>query len=149
MNMGNTGFGKDATLSYKTGGVGGQGQWTVCGTVRDVNPKYDAAEVDVTTRGSGPWKRSAPAHNSVSADFEVLMKANDPGYAAFMDAWLNRTIIGLKFVDAEGGGTFQGDFAVLSLAKSEPLDGAVTVSLSVTLGDSDTAPSYTPASGPA
>ena len=146
--MGNAGFGKDATLSYKVGGMGGTGQWTVLGTVRDVNPKFDAPEVDVTTRASGQWKRSAAAHNSVSADFEVLMKAGDAGYAALMDAWLNRTIIGLKFVDAEGGGTFEGDFAVLSLARSEPLDGVVTVSMSATLGDSNTDPTYTPAGGP-
>lgn len=138
-------LGKDATLKYKVGGVASGNPWVVINNIRDVTLNLEASEADVTTRGNNGWRATVAALKDGSAEFEMLWDTADAAFTAIKDAYLNNAAIGIAVLD-DPGGSGQGliaDMMVTNLSRGEPLEEAITASVTVKPTYSTTAPSWT------
>lgn len=135
-------LGMDAKLFYKTGGQAGGGAWTEMTNVRDVTTNLEKGEADVTTRANAGWRATAPTLKEGTIEWEMVWDTADAGFTAVKDSYLNNTAIGLQILDGAGGQGLQGDFAITNFSRSEPLEEAITVSVTAKVTYSDTPPTW-------
>ncbi len=105
--------------------------------VKDVTLNMDNGEADVTTRDNSGWRATAATLADGSADFEMVVKPTDTGYQAIRDAWQAKAPIGMAFLtaidtDADSEGPV-GDWTITKFSRSEPLEEAITVSVTAKL----------------
>lgn len=139
--------GMDAKLYYKAGGQGGAGQWTELSNAKDVTLNLESGEADVTTRANSGWRATLATLKEASVEWEMVWDTADAGFTAIKDAYLNGEIIGLQVLDGESAGTpagqgLQADFMITNFSRSEPLEEAITVSVTAKVAYSATAPSW-------
>ena len=133
-------LGMNAVLYYDTN-IGtaavGVSAMTTLTNIRDNSLTLDAGEADVTTRGNSGWRATAATLREATADFEMLWLTGDAGFEAFRDAYLANGEIHLAILDqvytTTGAQGLKGDFTVTSFTRSEPLEEAETVSVTVKL----------------
>jgi len=113
----------------------GAEDWTELSNAKDLDLSVDNGEADITTRANAGWTATAPTLKTGSIDWTMLHLPGDAGFAAIQEAWLNRAEIALacmsgdiETADSEG---LISNFVVINFKRNEPLDGAVTVSVSV------------------
>ena len=135
-------LGMEAKLFYKVGGQGGGGAWTELANVRDVTLSLEAGEADVTTRANQGWRATVATLKEASVEFEMVWDTADAGFTAIKDAYLNNDIIGLQVRDGATGQGLQADFMITAFSRSEPLEEAITVSVTAKVTYSDTPPSW-------
>jgi len=113
------------------------GSLTVMDNVRDVTLSLEAGEADVTSRANSGWRATAATLRSASVDFEMVWKPGDAGFTAIKNAYLNGTALELAVLDQDratsGAEGLKGNFTVTSFERSEPLEEAIIVSVSVKL----------------
>lgn len=136
-----TQLGMRAHLYYKVGGVSGGGAWVEATNVRDLDWNLETAETDVTTRGNNGWRATEPTLSEGTVEFEMVWDNVDPAFNAFRAAYFARSAIGLRVFDAEGQG-LEADFKITNLSRSEPLEEAITASLTLKIAYSETPPTY-------
>ncbi|HUU36424.1 MAG TPA: phage tail tube protein [Vicinamibacterales bacterium] len=126
-------LGDEMKLYYCAAGIGGSPTWAELAIVRDVKLNTSKGEADVTTRASGGWKQTVGTLKDAGIEFEVVWDTADAGFQAVMDAYFDDTLIGLAVTDGpiETPGTqvFKADCAILKFDRNEPLENAVTVSV--------------------
>lgn len=99
-------------------------------SVKDVTLNLTTATADVTTRCNNGWRATAPTLKECTVDFDYIPdESGSPG--VFGAAFLNGTVLSVTV--AAGGAVFAGDFTVTSLTRGEPLEDAVTYSVSLSL----------------
>lgn len=135
-------LGMEAVLNYKTGGQSGGGAWTELTNVRDVTLSLEAGEADVTTRANDGWRATAATLREASVEFEMIWDPADAGFTAIKDAYLGNDIIGLQVLDGPTGQGLQADFMITNFSRSEPLEEAITVSVTAKVTFSVTPPSW-------
>jgi hypothetical protein len=135
-------LGMEAKLQYKVGGQGGTGDWTAMDNVRDVTLSLEAGEADVTTRANNGWRATAATLKEASVEFEMVWDTADAGFTAIKNAYLNNDIIGLQILDGASGQGLQADFMITAFSRSEPLEEAITVSVTAKVTYSATAPTW-------
>ena len=121
-------IGSDLKLYY---GAAGQQATNELSIVRDVSLNLEKGEADITTRANGGWKATAGALKDGSVEIEILYDPDDAGFTALKNAYINNTAIALAILDGAGGHGLDADFAVLNFNRNEPLEEAVTVSVTV------------------
>jgi len=131
-------LGDEMKLYFCAAGIGGTPTWTELAIVKDVKLNTSKGEADVTTRASGRWKQVVGTLKDASIEFEMPWDTASDGFQAVKDAYFDDTVIGLCLADnplGEGGafpaGTevFRADCAILKFERSEPLEQAVSVSV--------------------
>ncbi len=135
-------LGKDCHLYYKEGGVDGGGSWIELDNVRDVKWDNTCDEADVSTRRGGNYKQTVPTLAAGSVEFQMVWDTDDPGFAAFWDAFNDRTIIGLRVYTRADGGGLEADFAVTNLSRNEGLTEAVVADVTCKVTYSGATPTY-------
>jgi len=139
-------LGMEAKLYYKTGGVGGVGDWTELGNVRDLTLNLETGEADVTRRANAGWRATVATLKDGSIEFEMVWDTADAGFAAVKDAYFNNTAIGFAVMDGDietvGSQGLQADFSITNFSRNEPLEEAVTVSVTAKPTYSTTAPAW-------
>ena len=135
-------LGMDAKLYYKTGGQGGGGSWTELTNAKDVTLSLEAGEADVTTRANQGWRATVGTLKEASVEFEMVWDTEDAGFTAIKNAFFNNAMLGLQVLDGESGQGLQADFSITNFSRNEPLEEALTVSVTVKITYSDTAPSW-------
>lgn len=144
-------LGMDAKLYYKSGGVGGTGEWIELANVRDVTLNLEAGEADVTTRGNSGWRATVATLKEGSIEFEMVWDTEDAGFTAIKNAYFNNSALGFAIMDGDietaGSQGLQADFAITNFSRSEPLEEAVTVSVTAKPTYSATAPQWVTISG--
>ena len=114
---------------------------TEMSNVKDVTLSLEAGEADVTTRANQGWRATAPTLRECTAEFEMLWQPGDAGFEALKTAFLASgtvrlaVLTGAKSPDGvesvAGSEGVLGDFAITSFSRSEPLEEAVTVSVTL------------------
>ena len=137
-------LGMEAKLFYKVGGQGGGGGWTELANVRDVTLSLEAGEADVTTRANQGWRATVATLKEASVEFEMVWDTADAGFTAIKDAYLGNDMIGLQVRDGATGQGLQADFMITAFSRSEPLEEAITVSVTAKVTYSTTPPSWLP-----
>jgi TP901-1 family phage major tail protein len=135
-------LGMEAKLLYKVGGQEGGGAWTELTNVKDVTLSLEAGEADVTTRANSGWRATVATLKEASVEFEMVWDTTDAGFGAVKDAYLNNAPIGLQVLDGATGQGLQADFMITSFSRSEPLEEAITVSVTAKVTYSATPPSW-------
>lgn len=103
--------------------------------VRDVTINVSAKEADVTTRGAGGWRQTLATLREARLEMTILDIPGDPVYAALKTAFYASGADRLVTLSAGG---VSGKWSVLGFDRKEPLDGAVTIAVTLKLAELDT-----------
>ncbi len=109
--------------------------WVELTNVKDVTLNLEKGEADVTTRGNNGWRATVGTLKDGSIEFEMVWDTADAGFTAIKDAWFGGTAI--EFAVMDGGITVAGSqglrasFSVLKFSRNEPLEEALTVSVTI------------------
>jgi hypothetical protein len=139
-------LGMDGKLYYNTSGVAGSGSWVELDNAKNVTSNLESAEADVTTRNNNGWRASTATLKDASVEFEMVWDPSDAGFTAIKNAYLNGTTIGIMALDGSSatsgsqGPKFDG--RVMSFSRSEDLEEAMMVSVTIKPTYSATAPTW-------
>jgi len=111
-------LGLDAKLFHGAAGATANSEMKNC---KDVTLNLETGEADITTRAAEGWRITAATLKDASLEFEMVWDTAD-------DAYFNNTAIALFASDGDGNG-LDADFVVTSFSRSEPLEEALTVSV--------------------
>lgn len=118
-------LGLDAKLFH---GAAGSTAASVMNNVKDVTLSLETGEADITTRAAEGWRASAATLREASVEFEMIWDTEDSGFTAIKNAFFAASPIALFVSDGAGSG-LDADFVVTSFSRSEPLEEALTVSV--------------------
>lgn len=138
-------LGMNAKAYHNTGSYGTP-TWDEMPNVRDVEINGEAAEADLTTRGGGGWRQRAATIRDGQVEFSSIWDTADTDLMAVKDAWKAGTLIDMAFMDGDiatsGSQGMRAEMAVTQFTRSEGLEDALTVNVSVAPGYSDNAPTW-------
>lgn len=124
-----------SVLTEKWDGTGAAPTNTEMPNVKDVTVNLETGEADITTRANNGWRATAATLKNGSVEFEMIWDPADPGFTKIQTAWSNSEEIGLAFMDgaieASGSSGLASNFTVTNFSRSEPLEEAVKVSVTV------------------
>ncbi len=109
--------------------------WIEMGNVRDVTLNLEKGEADVTTRGNNGWRARRGTLKDGSLDLEMIVDPEDADYQAVRNAYMNNTEIALAAMSGditeEGEEGLAANYEVFSFTRNEPLEDAMTVSVTL------------------
>lgn len=133
-------LGLDAKLFRGTAGSRAATEVT---NVKDLTLNLESGEADVTTRATKGWKASVATLKEASLEFSILYDPDDPDFAAFQSAYFGNTPLAL-FV-SDGQDTAHGldaDFSITAFSMEQPLEEAISVSVTAKPTASARAPEW-------
>jgi hypothetical protein len=120
--------------------------WTEIANVKDVTLTLEASETDVTTRANAGWRATAQTLKDASVEFEMVWDTTDAGFTALQEAYFANTTIELAVMDgdinASGSQGLRATMMVTNFSRSEPLEEAITVSVTLKPTYADNAPAW-------
>ena len=127
-------LGLDAKL-FRNSGLYATPTWNEITNVRDLTLNLEAGEADVTTRGNNGWRATVATLKDGSIEFEMVWDSDDTDFTAIRDAFLNKTAVELAVLDGDvvttGSQGLRASFMVTSFSRNEPLEEAITVSVTM------------------
>ncbi|HUM33626.1 MAG TPA: phage major tail protein, TP901-1 family [Candidatus Saccharicenans sp.] len=123
--------GKDIYVEVNTG-TEQSPVWTKIGGATDATIDMSAEGIDVTDKDGEGWADTLIGIKSVEVSSEHFMLDSDAGYSELEDAYLNDTMLDLRFTVSTTK-FFRGKFQVTKLSIKGPLKEAGTVSVSFKL----------------
>ena len=136
-------LGLDAKLLRGTAGTTGT---TEVKNVKDLTLNLESGEADVTTRATGGWRASAATLKEASLEFGILYDTADADFQAFQAAYFSNTPLSLFITDGNGGG-LDADWSITAFTVEQPLEEAVSVSVTAKPTASTRAPAWKTAAG--
>ncbi len=131
-------LGMECKLYYNSTPLAGPpngGGWTEMPNTKDVTLNLETGEADITTRANNGWRATAATLKDGSIEFEMLWDTDDAGFTAIQAAWQNAAEIALAAMDGDiataGSQGLASNFTVTNFSRSEPLEEAVTVSVTI------------------
>lgn len=126
-------------------GAAGAQAATEMKNVKDVTLNLEKGEADVTTRAAAGWRNYIGTLKDASLEFEMNYDTTDSDYSALLSAYLNNTALAFFVSDGSGNG-LDADWVITGFNTSQPLDEAVTVSVTAKPTYVSRAPSWVGAS---
>jgi hypothetical protein len=127
-------LGLDAKL-YRNTGTYATPVWNEIKNVKDVTLNLETAEADVTTRGNNGWRATVATLKDGSVEFEMVWDSADDDFGTIRDAFLNKTAVELAVMDGDitvtGNQGLRASFMVTKFSRNEPLEEAISVSVTV------------------
>ena len=131
-------LGMECKLYYDSTPLAGgpeTGTWLEMANTKDVTLNLETGEADITTRANNGWRATAATLKDGSIEFEMLWDTADAGFTAIQAAWQNAAEIALAAMDGDiataGSQGLASNFTVTNFSRSEPLEEAVTVSVTI------------------
>ena len=124
-------------------GTAGSRATTEVTNVKDLTLNLESGEADVTTRATKGWKASAATLKEASLEFTILYDTEDADFTAFPAAYFGNTPLAL-FV-SDGQDTAHGldaDFSITAFSVEQPLEEAISVSITAKPTASTRAPEW-------
>ncbi len=109
--------------------------------VKDLTLNLESGEADVTTRATGGWRASAATLKEASLEFGILYDTEDADFQAFQSAYFGNTPLSLFITDGSGGG-LDADWSITGFTVEQPLEEAVSVSVTAKPTASTRAPAW-------
>ena len=132
-------LGIEAKIYHGTAGTTATTELT---NVKDVTLNLETGEADVTTRGNQGWRATVGTLKEGSVEFEMVWDSDDSGFTAIKNAYFNNTPIALAILDYENGEGLDADFSITNFSRNEPLEEAITVSVTAKPTYSTRAPAW-------
>jgi len=115
-------------------------------TVRKAGLSAEAGEADVTTRANDGWRATVGTLKDGSIEFEMVWDTEDAGFSALQSAYFDDTSVELAVMDGDieeaGSQGLRASFVVTNFTRNEPLEEAMTVSVTLKIAYSDNAPQW-------
>ena len=138
-------LGLEARLYFKPS-MADPGPWVEMGNVKDLTLNLEKGEADVTTRANAGWRAMVGTLKEGSVEWSSVWDTEDPGFTAIKNAYFGNTPIALAVmdgpVDASGSKGLQADMSVISFSRSEPLEEALEVQITLKPTYSTVAPEW-------
>ena len=138
-------LGLDAKL-YRNTGTPGAPTWIEMTNVKDLTLNLEASEADVTTRGNAGWRATLAALKDASIEFEMVWDTADAAFTAIKDAFFGGTEIEFAVMDGDitvtGSQGLQAVMSITNFSRSEPLEEAISVSVTAKPTYATVAPSW-------
>lgn len=126
-------LGMNAKL-YRNTGTFATPVWNLVPNVRDLTLSLETGEADVTTRGNNGWRATMATLKDASVEFEMIWDTEDEDFTAIRTAFLNGSAIELAILDGlvsvAGSQGLRASFMITGFSRNEPLEEAITVSVS-------------------
>lgn len=116
--------------------------------IKNLTLNLEKGEADVSTRGNNGWKATIAALKDATVDFEMVYDLADVDMIAIKDAFLNNTAVTFLILDgaidvaAAGSQGLKATFMITKFQRSEQLEEALGVSVSMKPTYAATAPSW-------
>ena len=133
-------LGLDAKLFRGTAGTQAATEVT---NVKDLTLNLESGEADVTTRATKGWKAYVATLKEASLEFSILYDPDDADFTAFQSAYFSNTPMALFISD--GQDTAHGldaDFSITAFSMEQPLEEAISVSVTANPTASTRAPQW-------
>lgn len=98
--------------------------------VKDVTLSLETGEADVTTRAARGWRVTAATLKEGSIEFEMVWDPGEEGFDMISNAFFSNGAIAIFVSDGAENG-LDCDAVVTSFSRSEPLEEALTVSVTL------------------
>jgi hypothetical protein len=138
-------LGMDAKL-YRNTGTYASPTWDLIGNVKDLTLSLETGEADVTTRGNGGWRATVATLKDGSLEFEMIWDTEDTDFTAIRTAFIGNTAVEMAVLDGlvatTGSQGLRASFMVTNFTRNEPLEEAITVSVSMKPTYSTNAPAW-------
>jgi hypothetical protein len=139
-------LGMDCKLYFNNGGTWAAPTWSEIGNAKDVTLNLETGEADVTTRGNAGWRATMATLKEGTIEFEMVWDNEDDSFAAFQQAYFSNTPIEVAAMDGDvtesGSSGLHADFSVTNFSRNEPLEEAVTASVTIKPTYSANAPEW-------
>ena len=122
-------------------GTAGQTANTEMTNVKDVELNLTTGEADITTRAANGWRSYAATLKEASLTFQMNYDTDDTDFTAIQTAFMNNSAISFLVGDDKGNG-LDADFVITEFNIPQPLEEAVTVSVTAKPTLSTRAPSW-------
>lgn len=133
-------LGLDAKLFRGTAGTQAA---TEVKNVKDLTLNLESGEADVTTRATEGWKASAATLKEASLEFSILYDTEDADFTAFRTAYFSNTPLALFVSDGQTSAHgLDADFSITAFTVEQPLEEAVSVSITAKPTASTRAPAW-------
>ena len=138
-------LGMDAKL-YRNTGTYETPDWEEITNAKDVTLNLEKGEADVTTRANSGWRATVGTLRDGSVEFEMVWDTEDEGFTAIQGAWFAGTPLEVAVMDGDiatvGSQGLRATMAVTNFSRSEPLEEAITVSVTLKPTYADHAPEW-------
>lgn len=128
-------IGLSCKLYYDPAGIGSTPTWVEITNAQDVGLPLTADEVEASTRGGGGFKQFLAGLIDAGITWTMVWVDGDTDITALRTAFLSRAPIGLAVmtggIAAAGSEGLWLDVIVTGFDRQEPLNGAVTVAITV------------------
>jgi hypothetical protein len=131
-------LGLDAKLLRGAAGAVGA---TEVKNVKDLTLNLESGEADVTTRATKGWRASVATLKEASLEFGILYDTEDADFQAFQEAYFGNTPLSLFVTDGAGGG-LDADWSITGFSIEQPLEEALSVSVTAKPTASTRAPAW-------
>lgn len=111
-------------------GPAGSTPTTEAKNIKDLTINLESAEVDVSSRASGKFKIYLPGLVDAGLEFKMNVDEDDTTLTTIRTAWLARTPIAAK-VELGDGMAFDADFIITNFNNEQPLEEALTYSVTM------------------
>ena len=122
-------------------GTAGQTANTEMTNVKDVELNLTTGEADITTRAANGWRSYAATLKEASLTFQMNYESDDADLKAIQTAFMNNSAIAFLVGDDKGNG-LDADFVITEFNIPQPLEEAVTVSVTAKPTLSTRAPAW-------
>ena len=127
-------LGMEAKL-YRNTGTYDVPVWVEVTNLRDATVSVEKGEADVTTRANSGWRATLPTLKDLTIEFEMVWDTEDEGFAAIQGAYFAGTAIEVAVMDGDietaGSQGLRASMAVINFSRSEPLEEAISVSVTL------------------
>ena len=123
-------------------GAAGSTGSTEVKNAKDLTLNLESGEADVTTRATGGWRASAATLKEASLEFGILYDTEDADFQAFQEAYFSNTPLSL-FITYGANGGLDADWSITAFTVEQPLEEAVSVSITAKPTASTRAPAWT------
>ena len=131
-------LGLDAKLLRGPAGSSGA---TEVKNVKDLTLNLESGEADVTTSATSGWRASVATLKDASLEFGILYDTEDTDFTAFQSAYFGNTPMALFVTDGDGNG-LDADWSITGFSIEQPLEEALTVSVTAKPTASTRAPQW-------
>lgn len=121
--------------------------WAEAGNVKDLTLNQSRGEADVTVRANGGYRAFEPTLAEGEITFEMNYDDQDEFYTLLYNSWNNSSLIHLASaydaISDSGTKYFEFIMKVTQFEESQPLEGAVSVSVTLKVAPNNLGPGNT------
>ena len=128
-------LGKDAKAYFAASANAALAAMTEMDNIQDATCDMSKSEIIISSRAGSGWELTAAGLKKAAIDFKMLWKPGDTAFDAIQANWDSGAALSMAFLDGGkavvGSQGMHGNFQVTNFKRNEPIDGPITVDVTV------------------